>query len=408
MSFRRRIALASAAAVAIAVVLASLLTYLLTSNQLHSQVDAAAAQPRAHGRSPAALPQTRAANRRRSPRATANGSGLDLNGLDGSTKDSEDAAAARTQSEGPGAAALRPDSRKTCSAGCRRGPTRCAATSRSSTQPARSSCARRANVSLPVDARDAAAGEARRRCRSSATRASTASTCACSPSRSARAARSQLAQPLTEVDSLLSRLRLILALLDLARHRARGAARAARRGRRGAAAQAPDAGDRARRADAGSERADQIGRRGRDRAARAQLQRDARRARALDERARRVRARAAPARRRRLARAAHAGHEPAHEHRDPAAGRAAWTPGDRRRLLGDVVEQIEELTLLINDLIELARGEEPFAAAEDVRLDLLVARGRRARAPARPGERASIWRCSRRSSRACPRGSSAR
>ena len=39
MSFRRRIALASAAAVAIAVVLASLLTYLLTSNQLHSQVD---------------------------------------------------------------------------------------------------------------------------------------------------------------------------------------------------------------------------------------------------------------------------------------------------------------------------------------------------------------------------------
>jgi len=39
MSFRRRIALASAAAVAIAVVLASLLTYVLTSNQLHSQVD---------------------------------------------------------------------------------------------------------------------------------------------------------------------------------------------------------------------------------------------------------------------------------------------------------------------------------------------------------------------------------
>ena len=40
MSFRRRIALASAAAVAIAVVLASMLIYLLTSNQLHSQVDA--------------------------------------------------------------------------------------------------------------------------------------------------------------------------------------------------------------------------------------------------------------------------------------------------------------------------------------------------------------------------------
>ena len=40
MSFRRRITLVSAAAVAIAVVLASVLTYLLTSHQLHSQVDA--------------------------------------------------------------------------------------------------------------------------------------------------------------------------------------------------------------------------------------------------------------------------------------------------------------------------------------------------------------------------------
>ena len=39
MSFRRRIALAAAAAVAIAVVLASLLVYLLTAGQLHSQVD---------------------------------------------------------------------------------------------------------------------------------------------------------------------------------------------------------------------------------------------------------------------------------------------------------------------------------------------------------------------------------
>jgi hypothetical protein len=40
VSFRRRITLVSAAAVAIAVVLASLLTYLLASHQLHSQVDA--------------------------------------------------------------------------------------------------------------------------------------------------------------------------------------------------------------------------------------------------------------------------------------------------------------------------------------------------------------------------------
>jgi two-component system sensor histidine kinase MprB len=46
---------------------------------------------------------------------------------------------------------------------------------------------------------------------------------------------------------------------------------------------------------------------------------------------------------------------------------------DRQRLLHDVIEQIEELTLLINDLIELARGEEPRERYEDVRLDVLVA-----------------------------------
>ena len=39
----------------------------------------------------------------------------------------------------------------------------------------------------------------------------------------------------------------------------------------------------------------------------------------------------------------------------------------------DVVGQLEELSLLINDLIELARGEEPRDRDEDVRLDLLVA-----------------------------------
>jgi two-component system sensor histidine kinase MprB len=48
------------------------------------------------------------------------------------------------------------------------------------------------------------------------------------------------------------------------------------------------------------------------------------------------------------------------------------SPEDTGRLLGDVVEQIEELTLLMNDLIELARGEGPRADAEDLRLDLLV------------------------------------
>jgi two-component system sensor histidine kinase MprB len=42
------------------------------------------------------------------------------------------------------------------------------------------------------------------------------------------------------------------------------------------------------------------------------------------------------------------------------------------RLLGDVVEQIGQLTLLMNDLIDLARGEQPRSDTEDVRLDALV------------------------------------
>ena len=45
---------------------------------------------------------------------------------------------------------------------------------------------------------------------------------------------------------------------------------------------------------------------------------------------------------------------------------------DRQRLLADVVEQSEELSALVNDLIELARGDEPTGDAEDVRLDRIV------------------------------------
>jgi two-component system, OmpR family, sensor histidine kinase MprB len=45
---------------------------------------------------------------------------------------------------------------------------------------------------------------------------------------------------------------------------------------------------------------------------------------------------------------------------------------DRRRLLADVVEQSEELSALIGDLIELARGDLPHDMVEDVRLDRIV------------------------------------
>jgi two-component system sensor histidine kinase MprB len=49
------------------------------------------------------------------------------------------------------------------------------------------------------------------------------------------------------------------------------------------------------------------------------------------------------------------------------------TDEDRRRLLADVLEQSEELSGLIGDVIELARGDLPITSAEDVSLDRVVA-----------------------------------
>jgi two-component system, OmpR family, sensor histidine kinase MprB len=46
---------------------------------------------------------------------------------------------------------------------------------------------------------------------------------------------------------------------------------------------------------------------------------------------------------------------------------------DRERLLHDVVAQLDELTVLVTDLVDLARGDEPPEVMQDVRLDLLVA-----------------------------------
>ena len=48
-------------------------------------------------------------------------------------------------------------------------------------------------------------------------------------------------------------------------------------------------------------------------------------------------------------------------------------PGERERLLNDVVEQLGEMTTLIAELIDLARGEQHVAEPEEVRLDLLAA-----------------------------------
>jgi two-component system, OmpR family, sensor histidine kinase MprB len=70
-----------------------------------------------------------------------------------------------------------------------------------------------------------------------------------------------------------------------------------------------------------------------------------------------------------------------------AGARPALSPTERRRVLADVVEQLDELSGLVGDLVELAREEEPAAETEDVRFDELVEAaldraGRRPGAPA--------------------------
>ncbi len=55
------------------------------------------------------------------------------------------------------------------------------------------------------------------------------------------------------------------------------------------------------------------------------------------------------------------------------AGDRALPPDERERLLTDVVEQLGEMTTLIAELIELARGEQETAEPEEVRLDLVAA-----------------------------------
>jgi two-component system sensor histidine kinase MprB len=60
-------------------------------------------------------------------------------------------------------------------------------------------------------------------------------------------------------------------------------------------------------------------------------------------------------------------------------------PDERRRLLDDVVEQIGEMTALIAELIELARGDQLPSRPEEVRLDLLAAEAVERARRGRPG-----------------------
>jgi two-component system sensor histidine kinase MprB len=54
-------------------------------------------------------------------------------------------------------------------------------------------------------------------------------------------------------------------------------------------------------------------------------------------------------------------------------GRGGLDASDHARLRADVIAQLEELTLLVADLVDLAREEEPVAEREALRLDELVA-----------------------------------
>jgi two-component system sensor histidine kinase MprB len=322
MSFRRRITIVSAAAVAIAVVLASILTYLLTSAELHKQIDTQLTQ-----RARQARPFERL--------------------LD------------RPPSRGPGLGRLSPSPQQV------RGYQQMV--DANGHVIARSV----GGVTLPVNARTRAlAAHGGRPFFRDTVVSGVHLRVLALPFGSGRAV--QLALPLTELDSLLSRLRLILALLVIG-----GVALAALLGRlvAGAAVQPlkrlTEATEHVALTQDLSGRiepsgSDELGRL----AASFNSMLDAleRSMGALDA--------SVHAQRQLVADASHELRTPVtslrtnieilqHQGQD-------MDPHESSRLLSDVVEQIEELTLLMNDLIDLARGEEPRADAEEVRLDLLT------------------------------------
>ena len=320
MSFRRRITIASAAAVAVAVVLASLLVYVLTSNQLHGQVDS-----QLHNRGHEATRLLSFLNRR---------GGHPFGNLP------------------PAPNQVRGYQQVVSASG--------AILVRSAR-----------GVSLPVEVHTrllAANGGAS--FFRDANVDGTHLRILAEPLGNGRAV--QFAQPLTEVDSLLARLRLILVLLDIG-----GIALAALLGRlvSGAAVQPLKrltqttehvalTQDLSQRIQPTGE--DELGRLATS--FNAMLDALEHSMSALDA--------SVHAQRQLVADASHELRTPVTSLRTnieilQQQGRD-MSPDDTSRLLSDVVEQIEELTLLMNDLIELARGEEPRADAEDLRLDLLV------------------------------------
>jgi two-component system sensor histidine kinase MprB len=397
MSFRRRITLVSAAAVAIAVVLASLLVYVLTANQLRSQVDN---QLQTRAREAARLQRLFAVGALKvGPNGAAS---LDLNGGGAfaiAAKEAEGELGAKSETAPPpkpatarhplpavNGDALTQVSRRPGSLFGKLPPNPDQVRGYQQVVAAGGRVLARSvpNITLPVDQRTLALARnggqpffrnvfvhgAHLRVLSE-------------PYGAKRAA--ELALPLTEVDSLLSRLRLILALVLIG-----GIALAALLGRlvAGAAVQplkhltqttehVARTRDLSGRIEPAGE--DEIGRLASS--FNAMLDALEQSIGALDE--------SVHAQRQLVADASHELRTPLTSIRTnieilQQQGRHLQ-PEDHARLLGDVVEQIEDLTHLVNDLIDLARGDEPYGETEDVRLDLLVEevveRARRAASP---------------------------
>jgi two-component system, OmpR family, sensor histidine kinase MprB len=377
MSFRRRIALAAAGAVAIAVVLASVLVYLLTANQLHSQVDNQL--------------RSRAHETRRLQRLFAVGAlRIGPNGNASIVSAPSDVAIAAKEAEGD----KTPKSDERAAQNAERE----AAEARADGESLRPGSlfgklppnpdqvrgyqqvvdaggkvlARSApSVTLPVDARTKElaerGGEPFSR---DATVGGVHMRVLAEPFGRNRAA--ELALPLAETDSLLSRLRLILALVLVG-----GIAVAALLGRlvAGAAVQPlkrlTQTTEHVTRTQDLSGRIEPVGEDEIGRLAssfNAMLDALEGSMSALDA--------SVSSQRQLVADASHELRTPVTSVRTTIELLQQLGPQmdaeEHRRVLDDVVVQLEDLTRLINDLIDLARGEEPAAEVEDVRLDLLV------------------------------------
>ncbi len=381
MSFRRRITIVSAAAVAVAVVLASLLTYFLTSDQLHRQVDT---QLHNRGREAGRLVKFLRTGGTPAPATPT----LDLGDVGtltsatGQTASSNGASAAASDASSAGAATRGKIRRRLSGTSTTRGarnlfghlpPNPDQVRGYQQVVDAQGKILARSaqNVSLPADAqtRALAAHGGAAFLRDTRLHGIHLRVLA-EPFGNGRAV--QLALPLTEVDSLLGRLRLILTLLVVG-----GIALAALLGRlvAGAAVQplkrlteatehVAVTRDLSRRIEPVD--ADEIGRLAGS--FNAMLDALEQSVSALDA--------SVHAQRQLVADASHELRTPVTslrtnieilQHQGPDMDRE-----DQRGLLRDVVEQIEELTLVINDLIDLARGEEQREDSEELRLDLLV------------------------------------